>query len=145
MTVAIVSPYSAAFAKREARPKPIGAHLTPDRRVDREAELTREFDDAVISLVAEISLVIDVEERNARFQRRIEIAPTGDQNVGFEFVEGVDQRLLIIVGDHLRVGSHQVQDARLVFLGRFLGAGGDHDHAQILQRGNNRPGFVPRP
>ena len=110
--------------------------------MDGVVEISGEFDQAVIAGVADAADVIDVEEGNARFQRRIDIAVAGDHDVGLAFVKGRDQRGLVIVRDHARVRPHQVADARLVLLGRFLRAGGDDDHAEILHGRHHRPGLV---
>jgi hypothetical protein len=36
----------------------------------------------VVAGVAEFAFLVDVEEGNARLQRRVEVAPAGDQDVG---------------------------------------------------------------
>ena len=105
-------------------------------------EVSGEFDEAVISGVADGADMIDVEERNARLQRGIDVAIARYHDVGRAFVKGRDERGLVVVRYHARVRPHQRADAGLVLFGRFLRPGGDDDHAEILHGRHDRPGFV---
>src|SRR5208337_2116450 len=127
---------------RLARPGGRGANLLPHGRVHRAVEVLCQLDQAVITGVADAADVIYVEEGDARLERGIDIAVPGDQNVCLAIVEGFYESGLIVIGDHERVSPHQCADACLVLLGRFLGACGSHNHAEIPHSRYNRPGFV---
>ena len=111
----------------------------PHRRLQRQRQLTHQFQHALVAGIAEFPLLVDVEKRNARLQRRVQVATTGNQDVCLVVPESLQQCLRTTVGDHPGVVAHDLADARLVFLGGFVGASGDHRHAKILESRDHRP------